>query len=59
MDFPDAPTLAAELQAAHFTWIAFHVDDVGTLEWTSRVDPGHARSDGIEVGGWGYEDSDP
>jgi hypothetical protein len=37
MDFADAPTLAGELQAAHFTWVAFHVDDVGTLDWTPRA----------------------
>src|SRR6185437_14066519 len=33
-DFPDAETVAGWLQDAHFTWVAMHIDDVGTLDWT-------------------------
>jgi len=58
-DFPDAPTLAAELQAAHFTWIAFHVDDVGTLEWTSPAWIQVMRDHGLAVGAWGAEGLNP
>jgi len=58
-DFPDAPTLAAELQAAHFTWIAFHVDDVGTLEWTPPSWLGVMREHGLRVGAWGAEGLNP
>jgi hypothetical protein len=58
-DFPDAPTLAAQLQAAHFTWIAFHVDDVGTLDWTPPSWLQVMRDNGIAVGAWGAEGLDP
>lgn len=59
MNFPDAPTLAAELKASHFTWIAFHVDDVGTLDWTPPSWLQVMRDNGIEVGAWGAEGLDP
>jgi hypothetical protein len=59
MDFPDAPTLAAQLEAAHFTWIAFHIDDVGTLDWTPPSWLQVMRDNGIEVGAWGAEGLDP
>lgn len=59
MDFPDAPTLAAELQASHFTWVAFHVDDVGTLDWTPPSWLDVMRAHGIEVGAWGAEGVNP
>jgi len=51
--------LAASLEANHFTWIAFHVNnglvqsDV-PLDWIDVF-----REHGIAVGGWGYEDSKP
>jgi hypothetical protein len=58
-NFPDAPTLAAQLHAAHFTWIAFHVDDVGTLDWTPPSWLQVMRDNGIAVGAWGAEGLDP
>jgi len=58
-NFPDAPTLAAELQAAHFTWIAFHVDNVGTLDWTPPSWVQVMRDHGIAVGAWGAEGLNP
>jgi hypothetical protein len=58
-DFSDAPTLASELQAAHFTWVAFHVDDVGNLDWTPPSWLGVMRAHGIEVGAWGAEGPNP
>jgi hypothetical protein len=51
--------LVTELEANHFTWIAFHVnnglgqDDI-PLDWLDIF-----RAHGIAVGGWGYEDSKP
>jgi hypothetical protein len=59
MNFPDAPTLAAQLKAAHFTWVAFHVDDVGTLDWTPPSWLHVMRDNGIEVGAWGAEGLNP
>ena len=58
-DFPDAPTLAQWMKSAHFTWIAFHVDDVGTLDWTPPSWLQVMRADGIEVGAWGAEGTNP
>jgi hypothetical protein len=51
--------LAAALEANHFTWVAFHVNnglvqhDI-PLDWLDVF-----RAHGIAVGGWGYEDSKP
>jgi hypothetical protein len=51
--------LAAALEANHFTWIAFHVNnglvqsDI-PLDWLDVF-----RAHGIAVGGWGYEDGRP
>jgi hypothetical protein len=58
-DFPDAPTLAQWMKSAHFTWIAFHVDDVGTLDWTPPSWLQVMRDNGIAVGAWGAEGVDP
>ncbi|SRR5581483_571718 len=58
-DFPDAPTLAGWLQAAHFTWIALHIDDVGTLDWTDPTWIPTMRAHGISVGLWGVESLNP
>lgn len=58
-DFPDPQTVAQWLIAAHFTWIAFHVDDVGTLDWTPPDWLQVMRANGIEVGAWGAEGPDP
>jgi hypothetical protein len=51
--------VAAELEANHFRWIAFHVNN-GLVpsdipyDWIDVF-----RAHGIAVGGWGYEDSKP
>jgi hypothetical protein len=51
--------LADALEANHFTWIAFHVNnglvqsDI-PFDWIDVL-----RAHGIAVGGWGYEDSKP
>lgn len=58
-DFPDPQTVVTWLKAAHFTWIAFHADDLGTLEWTSPTWLQVMRDNGIEVGAWGAEGTDP
>lgn len=57
--FADAPTLARELEAAHFTWVAFHVDDVGTLGWYTQSWVDEMRAHGLAVGGWGVESVNP
>jgi hypothetical protein len=51
--------LAAALEANHFTWVAFHVNNGLVqseipLDWVEVL-----RAHGIAVGGWGYEDSKP
>jgi hypothetical protein len=58
-NFPDAPTLAQWMKSAHFTWIAFHVDDVGNLDWTPPSWLQVMRDNGIEVGAWGAEGLNP
>ena len=58
-DFPDPETVATELQANHFTWIALHLDDVGTLEWTDPTWIPTMRAHGISVGVWGVESLNP
>lgn len=58
-DFPDPQTVATELQANHFTWIALHLDDVGTLEWTDPTWIPTMREHGISVGVWGVEGLNP
>ncbi|MGH3000203.1 MAG: hypothetical protein ACRDNM_12980, partial [Gaiellaceae bacterium] len=58
-DFPDPETVARWLTSAHFTWIAFHVDDVGTLDWTNQHWLDVMRANGIEVGAWGAEGLNP
>ena len=51
--------LAAALEANHFNWVAFHVNnglvqhDI-PLDWIEVL-----RAHGIAVGGWGYEDNKP
>ncbi|HEY2072342.1 MAG TPA: hypothetical protein VGG88_02070 [Gaiellaceae bacterium] len=58
-NFPDAPTLAGWMQQAHFTWVAFHVDDVGTLDWTPPSWIQVFRDHGIAVGAWGVASWNP
>ena len=58
-NLPGPWDLAASLEANHFTWIAFHVNnglvqqDI-PLDWLDVF-----RAHGIAVGGWGYEDGRP
>jgi hypothetical protein len=58
-NLPGPWDLAAALEANHFTWIAFHVNnglvqsDI-PLDWIDVF-----RAHGIAVGGWGYEDGKP
>jgi hypothetical protein len=57
LNLPGPWGLADELEANHFSWIAFHVTngykqiDIDPM-WISVF-----RAHGIKVGGWGYEDS--
>jgi hypothetical protein len=59
-NFPGPVGLADALQAAHFTWVAFHVHNgigkqFGTnAEWMSIM-----REHGLSVGLWGWEDAHP
>jgi hypothetical protein len=51
--------LAASLEANHFTWIAFHVNN-GLVQYDIPLDWLDVfRAHGIAVGGWGYEDGKP
>jgi hypothetical protein len=59
-NFPGPFALAAELQKDRFTWVAFHVHN-GThvsyplnQQWIDVM-----RANGLEVGLWGWEDSNP
>lgn len=58
-DFPDPETVAGWLQSAHFTWIALHIDDVGTLDWTDPTWLPTMRAHGISVGLWGVAGLNP
>jgi len=58
-DFPDAATVAGWLEGSHFTWIALHVDDVGTIEWTDPTWIPTMRAHGIDVGVWGVAGKNP
>jgi len=59
LDFPGPWALADELQAAHFTWVALHVDSgLFPLPLDEMwVDVFHAH--GLAVGGWGIERRHP
>jgi hypothetical protein len=51
--------LAAALEANHFTWVAFHVNN-GLVQSDIPIDWIEVlRAHGITVGGWGYEDTKP
>lgn len=59
LNLPGPWTLADELQADHFTWIAFHVHN-GL--WGQDIDPMWVdvmRAHGLHVGGWGTEEQHP
>ncbi len=58
-DFPGPFELADELQADHFSWVALHVDDVQTIDWTQQLWISVMRAHGISVGVWGAEGNDP
>ena len=58
-NLPGVGGLAAQLQANHFTWVAFHVNNGLVqneipLDWITIL-----RAHGIAIGGWGYEDGKP
>jgi hypothetical protein len=58
-NLPGPWDLAAALEANHFRWIAFHVNNGHTQsdipsDWIPVF-----RAHGIAVGGWGYEDGQP
>lgn len=58
-NLPGPSALADELQAAHFTWIAFHVSD-GL--WPLGIDPmwiDVMRAHGLKVGAWGTAEQHP
>jgi hypothetical protein len=58
-DFPGPWALAERLQAAHFRWVALHVNEglVGRPVDALWVDVLHAH--GLAVGGWGVEKRHP
>ena len=58
-NFPGPAALADELQANHFSWVALHahngrVQYAPNDQWLSVL-----RAHGLEVGLWGWEDSEP
>jgi hypothetical protein len=55
LNFPGPWALASELQAAHFSWVALHVDDAPTFEWNDAMWVDTFRAAGLEVGVWGAE----
>jgi hypothetical protein len=58
-NFPGPWALADELQAAHFTWIALHVEDFEMLYLTEPLWIQVMRDHGLHVGVWGMEWPDP
>ena len=57
-NFPGPWALADELQAAHFSWIAFHAHNGVWTQWGVNqqwVDV--MRAHGLKIGLWGWEDS--
>jgi hypothetical protein len=58
-NFPGPWALADQLQAAHFTWVALHVEDLLTLDRTETAWIQVMREHGLQVGAWGMEWQDP
>jgi hypothetical protein len=54
-DFPGPWTLADELQAAHFSWVAFRVDDAWAFDGMDPMWIDVFRAHGLSVGAWGKE----
>jgi hypothetical protein len=54
-NFPDAQTLGAALEAAHFSWVALHIEDEVTLENLTPKWVATLRDHGLKVGVWGME----
>jgi hypothetical protein len=58
-NLPGPGGLAAALEANHFTWVAFHVNN-GLVQFDIPADWIQVlRAHGVAVGGWGYEDNQP
>jgi hypothetical protein len=57
LNLPGPWGLADELEANHFTWVAFHVTNGYVQQDLDPMWISVFRSHGIKVGGWGYEDS--
>jgi hypothetical protein len=58
-NFPGPWALADQLQAAHFTWVALHIEDFEMLELTEPVWVQVMRDHGLQVGVWATEWQDP
>jgi hypothetical protein len=58
-NFPGPWALADQLQAAHFTWVALHVEDLLMLDRTETMWIDVMREHGLQVGVWGMEWRDP
>jgi hypothetical protein len=54
-DFPGPWALAEELQAAHFSWVAFRVDDAWAFGGMDPMWIDVFRAHGLSVGAWGKE----
>jgi hypothetical protein len=55
LNFPGPWALASELEAAHFSWVALHVDDELGLELADPTWIDTFRLHGLSVGVWGAE----
>lgn len=58
-NFPGPWALADELQAAHFTWVALHIEDFEMLGLTEPLWIQVMHDHGLQVGVWGTEWRDP
>ena len=59
MNLPGPWGLADELEANHFTWVAFHLTNGFAQEPLDPMWVSVFRAHGIRVGGWGYADGAP
>ena len=55
LNFPGPWALARQLQAAHFSWVALHVDDELGFELNDEMWVDTFRAAGLQVGVWGAE----
>jgi hypothetical protein len=59
LDFPGPGTLADELEANHFSWVALHVESLADVVNMPAIWIQVMRAHGLKVGLWGTASTDP